>query len=294
LNASARYTSAAGAQPLDVLLFFSTTSAGQSFSVSGTFSTTPGGPTGSITGALVPATASAIVAVQAVTPPTGTFQGVVTTNDAGCESSKNYSGTITTSGLNWTAGSDVSTCPNPTPLSFNIAAQSAPFAPALPASGTYSGSFSVTMLLNETSAFTGELTGCIRADTVAATLTMRLTVANDGSVTGTAHAIGTETVTALTQTDSRFKCDGGGDANTVGHSGHFETANDGDMIVHGTTSNFGFVDAQTVKLPVGNVAFTNTFTGAFSGNTVVGIFKSEENLMPGGYGAGSSNLTLTR
>jgi hypothetical protein len=291
-NTSAHYVSAAqGNQPaLDMVLFFtvstSTSSvtgasrislqAATAFSVTGSYNTGAGGFTGTVTGTLSGA------------PTSGTFTGVLTANlTNGCVASKNYSGTLTTSTLDWMPGSDITDCNGTNPLTFSVSTQAVAPSPVTATTGTYRGQFSVPVVLVEGGP-------CRRIDTNSGTLNLTLTIANDGTVTGTGYAIGTEMISATIGPSSCGSQPGG--------TSPYGTENDQ---VAGTTSNFGFIDSNTVQISGGTAVFGARFFGALSGNTITGVFTNSENIhntsavgcTGDGHdcaGTGSSTVTLTR
>jgi hypothetical protein len=95
------------------------------FLVTGGYSTGPGGFSGSITGTLDGS------------PSNGTFTGTLTANLAnGCVASRNYSGPLTATALNWTPGSQIETCGGASPLTFTVAPPAAPTPPTTSVPGT--------------------------------------------------------------------------------------------------------------------------------------------------------------
>lgn len=288
-SASAHYATNGGngQSPLDILLFFNAASdASAPFAITGTFSGGPGGLTGSISGSLrASAPASSTGAhIQTVAVPSGYFVGVLTANVSGCPISKNYSGPLSPSTLDWTAGTDVSTCAGSNPLGFNISAASTTDPPVVSTSASYRGAFSVTELDKFTSS---GATTCIRGITINGTLTLNLTVASDGTVTGDGQALGTSTVATLISPTPQFSCSSTG--SVIGSSGPFGT---GDDAVVGTTSNFTFTDINT-SAP--GLTGQNVFSGRFSGSSIVGLFTTSVNAPTAGVtGTGTAMVTLNR
>ena len=306
-NASAHYVSAAqGNQPaIDMELFFTVSSgtsglpfpgsrlgplAANTFTVTGSFNTGAGGFSGTVTGTLTG------------TPSSGTFSGVLTTNLAnGCVAAENYSGTLTSSTLNWTPTGAANSCNGASPLTFPIAPPAAATPPVTATTGTYSGSYVVPVALNVSPT-------CTRIDTISGTLALKVTVGSDGTVSGSADAghsppfvsetiTGTNVITAAVGNCSSLVM------SQVGTSGPASIVA-GDQVA-GTTSNFAFTDRQSNSISGGATLTTGAkFVGAFTGNTIIGVFTFTEDIGAPGFscngaggdclGSGAATVTLTR
>jgi hypothetical protein len=125
---SARYqgtVTPSGGQPIpaDLSLFFqilgglTPTRSGRviglaapTYSVTGGYTTGPNSFGGSITGTLDGS------------PENGLFNGVMTANIPNCTARRNYSGTLSSSGMNWNPGANIDSCGGNSPLTFGISA----------------------------------------------------------------------------------------------------------------------------------------------------------------------------
>jgi hypothetical protein len=122
---SARYqgtVTPSGGQPIpaDLSLFFQilggltpsrrVISLAPTYSVTGGYTTGPNSFGGTITGTLDG------------TPENGLFNGVMSANIPNCTARRNYSGTLSSSGMNWNPGANIDSCGGNSPLTFGIVA----------------------------------------------------------------------------------------------------------------------------------------------------------------------------